>query len=59
MHGDSNSINREQKNEINEELSLCSKLLSNSELENYFSSDTYYKTYACDNDVVLSFLDKN
>lgn len=30
LHGDSSSNNREQKNEINEELSLCSKLLSNS-----------------------------
>lgn len=59
MHGDSGTSNREQKNEINQELSLCSKLLSNTELENYFTNNQYYRKFACDDAVVLSFLDKN
>lgn len=34
-------------------------MLSNTELENYFTNQEYYETYAVNSDVVLSFLDKN
>jgi len=34
-------------------------MLSNTELENYFTNEDYYEKYACNSEVVLSFLDKN
>lgn len=57
--GDATSSSREQKNELNEELSMCSKMLSNTDLENYFTNSEFYEKYACKSDIVLSFLDKN